>query len=237
MQPIADFFSLHSIHGVQHVAFILVAVGLVGSLIAIRRAGRTDTPPVASRAQAWGSLCAGVLIGAGVTVGVLVLQQWLADANAAAAWRTSVQTAASMPGLTPVHSLQGLVLSGKDLHDAELKGANLQGLQMRDTNLKGANLQGADLRHANLIGANLSTAELGNANLSGAHLEAARFDSASVEHVRSFAGAHADALTCWPDGFLALPIASKIKAEPYDNGHGDEITIRGNEPPDCIKPR
>jgi hypothetical protein len=235
MQPIRDFFSLHSIHGVQHVAFVLLAVGLVGSLIAIRRAGSTDTP-VASRAQAWGSLCAGVLIGAGVTVGVLVLQQWLADANAAAAWRANVQTAASIPGLTPVHSLQGLVLSGKDLHDAELKRANLQRLHMRDTNLTGANLQGADLRHADLIGANLKTAELRNANLSGAHLEAARFDFASVEHARSFAGAHANALTCWPDGFLALPIARGIKAEPWDNGNGDKITNRGHYPP-CRKPR
>lgn len=237
MQPILNFFSLHSIHGVQHVALILLAVGLVGCLRAIWKAGSTDTH-VVNRAQAWGSLCAGVLTGAGVTLGVLVLQQWLTDANANAVWRANVQTAASIPGFTPAgHPLHGLVLSGKDLHDADLRGARLQGLQMEDTNLVGAKLEGARLQRADLIGAKLQTAELGHANLSGAYLQDARFDFASVENVRSFAGAQANAGTCWPAGFLELPVAREIKAEPYDNGQGGKITIPGHEYPHCLKPR
>ena len=131
---------------VKLIAIVLLAVGFAGCLIAFWWAGNKD-----SRAQVLGSLSAGLFTGAGVAVGVLVLQQWMTDANAATLWRTSVQTAASIPGLTEAYSLKGLVLSGKDLHDAYLQKAHLEGLLMEDTNLKGAQLQGAYLQGADLI--------------------------------------------------------------------------------------
>lgn len=130
--------------------------------------------------------------------------------------------------------MTGVVLSGKDLHDAYLQGAPLEGIKMQDTLLKGAQLQGADLQDADLIGADLSTANLANANLRGTELQGARFDRASVEQVTSFAGAQANAATRWPAGFLELPIARGIKPEPYDNGNGQIVTIRGHEWPNCL---
>ena len=224
---------MSAIDVVEAIAVVLLVGGLVGCLIAVRNAS-SKTEKVAKRAQVWGSLFAGILTGAGVTVGVVVLQQWLTDQNAAAVWRANVQTAASIPGLTAAYPLTGLVLSGKDLHDAYLQGAHLEGLEMRDTDLKGANLQGAHLQGADLVGADLSTAQLGGANLSGAKLQAANFGRASVEHVASFAGAQADATTCWPAGFLELPIARGIIAKPYDNGQGQRVTIPGHEYPHCL---
>jgi hypothetical protein len=228
-----NYISLHSIVGVKHLVLILLGLGLVGCVVAIMRTGSRD-----SRAQIWASLCVGVITGAAVTLGVLVVQQWLAEASAAALWRANMQAAPSLPGFTPAgHSLRGLVFSGKDLHDAELYKAHLEGLKLRDTNLLGADLRGAYLQRANLIGADLRTAELDGAHLQGANLQAARLDFASVEHAASFAGAHADAATCWPAGFLELSIARGIIAVPYDNGQGQKITIPGRESPHCLTPR
>lgn len=228
-----DYISLHSIVGVKHLVLILLGFGLAGCVVAVTRADSHD-----SRTQIWASLSVGVMTGAAVTLGVLVVQQWLVDANAAALWRANVQAAASIPGFTPAgHSLRGLVFSGKDLHDAELYKAHLEGLKLRDTNLLGADLRGAHLQSANLIGADLRTADLTGAHLQGANLKAARFDFASVEHAASFAGAYADEATCWPAGFLDLPIAREIIAMPYDNGKGHKTTLPGREYPNCLKPR
>ena len=216
------------------IAGCLLVVGLVGCLRAVRNAASTNNE-VAKRAQVWGSLFAGILTGAGVTVGVLVLQQWMADANASSVWRASVQSAASIPGFTEAYPLAGLVLSGKDLRDAYLPQAHLEGLRMEDTILRGAQLHGAQLQDADLRGADLSTADLTGANLSGAKLQGARFDRASVEHAASFADAQANAATCWPSGFLGRSISKGIKAKPYDDGQGHKVTIPGHEYPNCLQ--
>ena len=216
------------------IAIVFLAGGLAGCVISIWWAGNGEEKK-RSRAQVLGSISAGLFTGAGVAVGVLLLQQWMTDANAAAVWRANVQTAASIPGLTEAYSLKGLVLSGKDLHDAYLQKAHLEGLLMEDTNLKGAQLQGAYLQGADLIGADLSTAELANANLSGAKLQAADFGLASsVEQLASLAGAQASAKTCWPYGFLESPIAREITAEPSNDGQGHTVTIPGHEYPHCL---
>lgn len=218
------------------IAFILFAVGAGGFWRANRKAG-SGNPNEVAQAQVSGSLYAGILTGAFVAVGVLVLQQWMTNANAAAVWRANVQTAASIPGFTDTYPLKGLVLSGKDLHDASLRKARLERVRMQDTNLKGAQLQGAQLQGADLIGADLSTAELRGANLSDAKLQGARFDFASVEQAASFAGAQANAATCWPSGFLTPRIAREIKTMPYDNGQGLKIKIPGHQYPHCLKRR
>lgn len=46
------------------------------------------------RAQVWGALAAGLLTGAAVAFGVVVLQQWQANSSADALSRASVETAA-----------------------------------------------------------------------------------------------------------------------------------------------
>ena len=71
---------MSTIRVVEGIAAFLLIVGLVGCLTAVRNAG-SKKDDVAKRAQVWGSLFAGILTGAGVTVGVLVLQQWMADAK------------------------------------------------------------------------------------------------------------------------------------------------------------
>jgi Pentapeptide repeats (8 copies) len=234
MHSILDFLSLHSIRGVQHLALILLAVGLVGCIIAAQRAGNNN--PQAGRAQVWGALFAGILTGAGVTVGVLVLQQWLADANANALWRANVQTAASIPGFTADnHTLQGLNLSGKQLQDAELRGANLKRVELRDTNLTGADLEYAHFNGDVMYSANLSNTNLTGADLSGAQLQGAQFKHADIYSVKSLRGAIANAATCWPSGFFKFPKAKQVKATDYHDALGNVIVSRGHEYPNCLK--
>ena len=235
MRSVRSFIWMNSIHGVEHLALILLALGLVGCVIAARRAGNND-PHVAGRAQVWGSLCAGILTGAGVTVGVLVLQQWMADANANALWRANVQTAASIPGFTVGnHTLQGLNLSGKQLQDASLRGAKLTGVEFRDTNLTGADLRNADFHGDVLYSANLSNTDLTGADLSGAHLQGAVFVHADIYSVKSLRDATANAATCWPAGFFHFPKAKQVKAAVYHDAKGNVIVSRGHEYPHCLR--
>jgi hypothetical protein len=188
-----------------------------------------------NHAQLLGQLSVGVLTGAVVTVGVLLLQLWLQASSEDAVWRANVATAVEIPGFDPAgHSLGGLDLSGKQLPDAELKGADLTGVPLRDTNLTGADLRDANLHGDIMYSANLSTANLTGADLSDAQLQGVRFDDAEVEHAKSFVGAVANAATCWPQGFLELPIAKEITAVPFFDGQG-YITSRGQEYPGCLK--
>jgi Pentapeptide repeats (8 copies) len=67
-------------------------------------------------------------------------------------------------------SVEGWLLSAKDLHGLDLSGVNLHGCNFVRSNLIGANLSGANMGLANFEGANLSGANLSGANLSGAFL-------------------------------------------------------------------
>jgi uncharacterized protein YjbI with pentapeptide repeats len=176
------------------------------------------------------------LTGAGVTVGVVVLQQWLTDANANALWRANVQTAASIPGFTlDNHSLQGLNLSGKQLRDAELRGAKLTGVEFRDTNLSGADLTNANFHGDVMYSANLYNTNLIGADLSDAQLQGALFVHADIYSVKSLRGATANAATCWPHGFCKFPIAKQVKAVPYHDAQGNVTVSPGHEYPHCLK--
>lgn len=227
----------------------LGAFGLVLLGVAWWSAGHANTPQVnpaqahtpglnRDRAQLLGTLATGILTGALVTVVVVLLQQQLAALSENAVWRANVATAADIPGFTPAgHSLLGLNLSGKQLPDANLRGANLTGVQLRDTNLSGAILRDANLHDAVMYSADLSTADLTGANLSGARLQGVRFDRAVLKHIKSFTGAVANAATCWPHGFLELPIAKEIKAVPYYNRQWHAELSRGHEYPGCLYTR
>jgi hypothetical protein len=74
--------------------------------------------------------------------------------------------------------LEGLDLSGYDLHDAYLKRAHLQGACLDGCQLREANLSGAQLDRASLVEADLSGANLRGASLVGAHLQRADLKSA-----------------------------------------------------------
>lgn len=74
--------------------------------------------------------------------------------------------------------LDGLDLSGYDLHDAYLRkaylnGACLEGCRLREANLSGARLEGASLVGAQMAGVNLRAARLKGADLSKADLKSA----------------------------------------------------------------
>lgn len=200
------------------------ALGVLGFalwVIAWLRAGNTANPKVASRAQVLGGLAGGILTGAAVTVGVLLLQQWLAASSSDALWRANVETAASIPGFTPdEHSMQGLDLSGKQLQDADLRGRNLTDVQFRDTNLTGAVLSHADFRGDVMYSANLSNTDLTGADLSDASIQGVQFEHAYIYRVKSLWGATADAATCWPPGFFTWPISKEIKATAYHDQNG-----------------
>jgi uncharacterized protein YjbI with pentapeptide repeats len=78
-------------------------------------------------------------------------------------------------GLLSAKDLHGLDLSGVNLHvcnfvRSNLIGANLSGANMGLANFEGANLSGANLSGANLVASNLMGANLTGANLSGANI-------------------------------------------------------------------
>jgi hypothetical protein len=213
---------------------LVLVLGTVGScslLQAFRHAGHKEKPcpgraghekPCADRAQVWGALGAGLLTGAAVAFGVVLLQQWDTNSAASAVWRADVETAASIPGFSPDnHSLLGLDLSGKDLHDADLRGADLKGVQLRDTDLTGADLTGADLQGADLTGATLKAAILRGADLSGAQIYDTQFEQADIRGIKSLTGAQANVTTCWPPGFLETQVAKGIRPKPWDGLNGD----------------
>jgi hypothetical protein len=201
---------------------LLCAIGLLSLFLAFRHAGH-EKKLRAERAQVWAALGAGLLTGAAVAVGVVLLQQWDANSSANAVWRADVQTAADIPGFSPgSHSLRGLDLSGKELHDADLRGADLTDVQLRDADLTGSDLTNANLHDADLTGANLKAADLAGADLSGALIFDTQFQHANIGGIKSLAGAQAEVTTCWPPGFLETSAAKGIEPQPWHGLNGDE---------------
>jgi Pentapeptide repeats (8 copies) len=231
-----------TIHELTLLTVGLLVLGLVIAVVALGLAFRSNDQKNAAVAGVRGGLSAGVLTGAAVAVGVLVLQGWLADSSEEIVWRTSVETASDIPGFSPGHHiLRGLNLSGKRLEDADLRGKNLRGVQLRDTDLRGADLRGAHLQGANLIGANLAATELEGANLSGAQLQATRFDNAEVEHAifaefnkkkHKWVRAVANASTCWPEAFFKDATGAKQIEAKFDQNY-KKLLISGRVQPDC----
>ena len=82
-----------------------------------------------------------------------------------------------------MNSLQSIaiILSAKNLQDADLQDADLQDADLRDANLRGANLRGANLRDSNLRDANLQDADLRGVDLRGAHLCDADLQGANLQ--------------------------------------------------------
>lgn len=214
---------------------VLFALGLGLWFIAWWRAGNTRDK-AASRAQVLGGLAGGVLTGAVVTLGMLLLQQWLEASSENAFWQASVGTAANIPGFTPgSHSMQGMNLSGKQLQDADLRGKNLTHVQLRDANLTGADLTGADFHGDIMFSANLSETVLKGADLSDAQIQGVQFVHADIYSIGSLKGAKANNATCWPHGFLKIAIAKGVKATEYHDALGNITKSRGREYPDCGK--
>lgn len=211
---------------------VLIVLGLGLWAVAMARAGGPE-----GRAQVLGSLSGGILTGAAVTVGVLVLQQWLAASSENALWRANVETAADIPGFNPGnHPMQGLDLSAKHLEDADLRGKNLQGVQFRDTDLAKALLNGANFHDDVMWFANLKDAELPGADLSGAQIQGVNFEHARIYDIKSLNGATADEYTCWPADFFKWHIAKEVKAGVYHDALGHVTWSQGREYPHCLNP-
>ncbi|MTJ48280.1 pentapeptide repeat-containing protein [Dolichospermum sp. UHCC 0259] len=82
---------------------------------------------------------------------------------------------------TYIPSLEGVDLSGQDLHYANFSNANLQGAKLTSVyyaNFSNANLQGAKL--TSVYCANFSNANLQGADLSSAYAEIADFSNADL---------------------------------------------------------
>jgi hypothetical protein len=211
---------------------VLIVLGLGLWAVAMVRAGDKQ-----GRAQVLGSLSGGILTGAAVAVGVLVLQQWLAASSEDALWRANVETAADIPGFNPGHhSMQGLDLSSKHLENADLRGKDLRGVQFRDTDLAKALLGHANLHGDVMWFANLKDAELPGADLSGAEIQGVNFEHAAIYSVKSLQGATANEYTCWPAGFFTSPKFKEVKAGVYHDARGHVTWSRGHEYPDCRNP-
>lgn len=212
---------------------VLFVLGLGLWAVAMARAGSAE-----GRAQVLGALSGGILTGALVSVGVLVLQQWLAASSEDAVWRANVETAADIPGFNPGHhSMQGLDLSSKHLENADLSGKrDLRHVQFRDTDLAKALLNGANLHNDVMWFANLQDTELTGADLSGAQIQGVNFKHAHIYSIKSLDGATADEYTCWPAGFFTWPIAKQVKAGAYHDALGHVTWSQGREYPHCLTP-
>lgn len=114
------------------------------------------------------------------------------------AWRK--QSVDTTPFLRSAR-LEGLDLSGYDLHDVYLKRAHLQGTclegcQLREANLSGAKLDRASLVEADLSGANLRGASLFGANLQRADLKSAILVGADLRQA-NLSGAQVYGISAW----------------------------------------
>lgn len=213
----------------------LAVAGFVLWFVAWSRAASEDGKTV-NRAQVLGGLAGGILTGAVVTFGLLLLQQWLAASSENALWRASVGTAANIPGFTPGNrSMQGMNLSGKQLRDADLRQKNLTGVEFRDTNLTGSDLVGANFHGDTMYSANLSYTDLTGADLSGAEIQGVQFVGAHIADIKSLKGATVDAATCWPPRFLKHAIDKGVRVVDYHDNRGNVIKSPGHEYPYCLK--
>ncbi|MFD5617712.1 pentapeptide repeat-containing protein [Streptomyces yangpuensis] len=182
----------------------LISVLLVlGCLLAFRAWRMAVREPEAEpRIEVLAGIGGGLVCGIAVGLSALFLGESIRESQENAAWRASVETADSIPGLTVAgHDIKGINFSGKSLRNADFTNADLRGARFQDADLTGASFTGADLREANLIGANLQDASLENADLSEASLHSANLSHAVVTgRETSFSGAKVNARTCWPRG-------------------------------------
>jgi Pentapeptide repeats (8 copies) len=79
--------------------------------------------------------------------------------------------------------LENAFLNGANLQEADLRHAYLQGAYLEKANLQGADLQGAGLERADLEGADLRRANLQGANLLGAKLLRANLLGAKIKNL------------------------------------------------------
>jgi uncharacterized protein YjbI with pentapeptide repeats len=125
-----------------------------------------------------------------------------------------VTGAAFRAGMVKEKELNGLIMKGENLRNAEFNYRALRGSDFSNSDLSEATFQGSDLRAttfqgavlhetsfylADLRGANLRDAKLSRAGFRQARLEGADLSGATLEDCDLRAAF--DATTKWPDGF------------------------------------
>ncbi|MFJ9642864.1 pentapeptide repeat-containing protein [Streptomyces sp. NPDC101206] len=209
---------------------VLLVLGCFLAFRAWRMASKE--PESEPRIEVLAGIGGGLVCGIAVGLSALFLGESIRVSQENAAWRASVESADSIPGLTVAgHDIKGINFSGKSLHNADFTGADLRGARFQDADLTGADFARADLRRANLIGANLQDASLADADLGQASLHSANLSHAIVTGPKtSFSGAKVNARTCWPKGLTHEQLdklLNGVAVEGYvDDSSGRTLTVR-----------
>ncbi|MFD7626064.1 pentapeptide repeat-containing protein [Streptomyces sp. NPDC059851] len=189
-------------------------------------------PESEPRIEVMAGIGGGLVCGIAVGLSALFLGESIRESQENAAWRASVESAHSIPGLTVAgHDIKGINFSGKSLHNADFTKADLRGARFQDADLTGASFKGADLREANLIGANLQDASLEDADLGRASLHSANLSHAIVTGPKtSLSGAKVNPRTCWPKALTREQLdelLNGVAVEKYvDEKSGRTLTVR-----------
>jgi hypothetical protein len=219
------------------IVIVLGTIGLVfcagAWLLAGRASGSNHTADPRSAVLA--GIGSGILTGAAVSLGVILLQQQITREGALEQWKLDVSTSWRIAGFDPHGKpYMSINYSGKELPDADFRGLALRNAQFRNAKLRGANFDGADLTGANFIGADLSTATFIGADLSGAKFQSANLGFAAVEKAESLARAVSNAETCWPTGFSRTEHWTRLVAAQM-RIHGENVRSKGHTVP-CPAP-
>ncbi|TVZ76577.1 pentapeptide repeat-containing protein [Streptomyces sp. BK340] len=186
-------------------------------------------------------LGAGILTSLAVTFTLFAVQYSLQQSQDESTWKSSVATAADLPGFEPGHhKLNGMNFSGKQMRDADFRNTHLSGIGVKfeDSILENSHFEGADARGVDFLGAHFSGSEFANTNLSGADLRSADLSHTSISGAKSLDGALVNQQTCWPHGFtksIKFREACLRKWEWHDPNNNKVHISYGQEWPACGK--
>lgn len=151
----------------------------------------------------------GLVAGAVVSVGTLVLQARIDDQRQAAAERVenlrfvrdrSVDLTLDPDGRPIRNAFQGIDLAGQNLSGLDLSGDNFLEAILTETDLSSTRFEGSNLARADLSDADLSDAVLAQAVLTGANLAGANLTGVVLTDVVLDGICH-DGRTRWPENF------------------------------------
>ena len=222
---------------------IVGLLGLTGATFCLGAwwlAGRASESNHAAdpRSAVLAGIGSGILTGAAVSFGVILMQQEMLREGEGTQWRLDVATSWRIAGFDPhgkpYNKPELINFSGKELPNADFHGLDLSGAKFRDAKLGGVNFNDANLSGADFVGADVSTATFVGADLSGAKFQSANLGFAAVEKAKSARSAVSNAETCWPTGFDSTTRWSELVAA-QARVRGKNVRSKGHTVP-CPQP-